>query len=681
MSRDRTGADGAKASRRSNALLRSLVRDKRANTLAIGAAAILPIIGVIGGGVDASRMYLAQSRLQQACDAATLAARKKLAGDSITGGVIPTEIEDLADNFFEVNFTQGMYGTGTTTYELSHASGTRLDGTAQTSVPVTLMKVFGFDNIELDVDCSADLNLPNIDISLVLDMSGSMNDLNEGVSQIDALKSAVFAFYDEIMAVAPADARVRIAIVPYNSNMNVGNILNDLNADYLADTHQYQTREANFETVMTDPGSPAVPGEPATPDREELYSDQRELVTRDKGNLGSSTLFDYAWSNDPNHSTYGSAACNAYDGTYTVNGEKWVISDDDYYRNYFRDGYGRYYGACEARVRKYRVIEGSPAKPGKPAVPPTYETRFKDYTFAETTLDTSSFKKFETVTQVMKADGTPFRFRNTFPPQTWDGCIEEATTVATTDFDPIPAGAYDLDIDLVPDSANKNTQWRPLWNAITEDRNQKDPVTTTNSKAVPSSWQRRDNVCPPRAYALSEYKLSGTDRNTVFENRINALTAGGSTMHDLGVLWGARLLSPDGIFSSTNRTAPNGDPIIRHMIFMTDGAMSPGPYWQNAYGNPDMDGHLAGFKDGTAKWRDDWDGIAAIHNARLDAICEQAKNKGITIWTVSFNNPLNNHTRGCASDESRAMTADNQTTLITRFRTIATSIAELRLVE
>ena len=73
--------------------------------------------------------------------------------------------------------------------------------------------------------------------------------------------------------------------------------------------------------------------------------------------------------------------------------------------------------------------------------------------------------------------------------------------------------------------------------------------------------------------------------------------------------------------------------------------------------------------------------LAPIHNARLDAVCQSIKNKNVTIWTLSFTLPLNQHTRGCATGNERAMQANDRDKLIQNFRTIATSIAELRLVD
>ena len=58
--------------------LARLRRDKSGNTLAIAAAAFIPLVGIIGSGVDMSRLYIVKTRLQHACDAGALAGRKAM---------------------------------------------------------------------------------------------------------------------------------------------------------------------------------------------------------------------------------------------------------------------------------------------------------------------------------------------------------------------------------------------------------------------------------------------------------------------------------------------------------------------------------------------------------------------------------------------------------------------------
>ena len=58
----------------------ALARDVRGNTMAIMAATLIPLAGLVGGGIDISRMYIVKTRLQHACDAGALAGRKAMGG-------------------------------------------------------------------------------------------------------------------------------------------------------------------------------------------------------------------------------------------------------------------------------------------------------------------------------------------------------------------------------------------------------------------------------------------------------------------------------------------------------------------------------------------------------------------------------------------------------------------------
>ena len=623
-----------------------LVRDRSGNTFAIAAAAMLPLIAIIGGGVDASRIYLAKSRLQQSCDAATLAARKKAAA-SEDGFGITDEIEQTAQNFFDANFAEGIYGTKGVSYELSAGNDTQMNGAASVKVPTTLMNVFGFDNADIAVTCSADLNLPNIDVMLVLDNTGSM-----GGSRIAALKSAVFEFYDEIMSAKPENARIRIGVVPYSTTVNVGSLLMAENPDFVADSFTYQSREAKFELI----GNDDAVDEGDVLDEEAGW----ELLPREPVQLGSDNEAHYHW-NDNNEKKK-KPECLAYDGqTYDVNGQVWKI-----YNPYWIDEYWEHWkkgqkAACRAYVRKYTVAGPDDVQEE------TFTEKFDYWIHKPIAFNTSSFKYGNAVT-------TPTGHKGADISSTWDGCIEERETVDLDGASEIPEEAFDLDIDLVPVSGDVETQWRPMWPDITYNRPGPSEKTYSSSD---SDDKRRYHYCPKAAVRLTEWPLSGGERNAAFEAYINSLNATGNTMHDIGVLWGARLISPTGIFADDNETAPNGDTIARHIIFMTDGKMEPSTSRTTAYGNPDMDGKVGYAPDGS--WSQSQ--LADIHNDRLDLICEAVKNKNITMWAVSFGLPLNSHTRGCATGSARAFEADDSDDLSAAFKKIASSIAELRLVK
>ncbi|HCH95615.1 MAG TPA: hypothetical protein DFK13_12370, partial [Erythrobacter sp.] len=63
-----------------NRMLQNLRTDTKGNALAIFAAALVPLVLVVGSGLDLSFAYMAKAKLQNACDAAALAGRQSMDG-------------------------------------------------------------------------------------------------------------------------------------------------------------------------------------------------------------------------------------------------------------------------------------------------------------------------------------------------------------------------------------------------------------------------------------------------------------------------------------------------------------------------------------------------------------------------------------------------------------------------
>ena len=81
--------------------LRRVLRDRGGNTFIIVTAALMPLLAMVGGAVDIGRSYVTETRLQQACDAGVLAARKQLGSKVAT--TIQTIKQDPVDPaIFEV---------------------------------------------------------------------------------------------------------------------------------------------------------------------------------------------------------------------------------------------------------------------------------------------------------------------------------------------------------------------------------------------------------------------------------------------------------------------------------------------------------------------------------------------------------------------------------------------------
>ena len=271
---------------------------------------------------------------------------------------------------------------------------------------------------------------------------------------------------------------------------------------------------------------------------------------------------------------------------------------------------------------------------------------------------------------------------------TWDGCIEERDTYRNTDDDPsdewspIPASAKDMDIDLVPTAGVVSTQWRPALGGATWGRS--DSIsgsswagswTTAAVTGAAISATQVDYGCPKPARKLQEYNDAA--ESTDFMNYVNTLTPNGNTYHDIGLLWGARLLSPTGIFGTENAASSNGGAIERHIVFMTDGDTYNEPQNYTAYGIDWWDRRQTKTTAGPAQ-----SVLESSNNARSIALCNAIKNMNINMWVVSYGavtGTTATRLQNCATDTAHFFAATNTPNLIANFRQIADAISQLRL--
>lgn len=213
--------------------------DARGNVLMLVAAATIPLMAMIGAGVDMARAYTVQARLQQACDAASLAGRRAMLHD-----VIDDDVRTEANKFFNFNFPQRMYGTSGFSPVIERPSSGAVKITARTTLPTTVMKILGFQQLDIGTDCIASQDFINVDVMLVVDVTGSMNQtLPDGKKRIEALRAAVLALYDQLKPTQDFleghGYRLRYSILPYSQTVNVGKLLYAANTKYIRNPGRY----------------------------------------------------------------------------------------------------------------------------------------------------------------------------------------------------------------------------------------------------------------------------------------------------------------------------------------------------------------------------------------------------------------------------------------------------------
>lgn len=187
-------------------------------SIAFGAA-IIAIVGVIGLAIDVGRSMDAHSKATAALDAAALAATRAV----FTGGRSVDEIETLATQYFENNLTSaGDIGADYSDFTADVDTDTKtVKVKTVVHVPTTFGRIFGVNQVSYTVASRATFNVQDIELSLVLDLTGSMC---APCSKITALKDASKELIDALMPENGGASEVKIALAPYSASVNAGSL-------------------------------------------------------------------------------------------------------------------------------------------------------------------------------------------------------------------------------------------------------------------------------------------------------------------------------------------------------------------------------------------------------------------------------------------------------------------------
>jgi Putative Flp pilus-assembly TadE/G-like len=769
-------------------ILARLRKDQSGNTVAIFAAALFPMAGLVGGAVDMARLYSVKNRLQAGCDAGSLAARKIMGNGR-------WDVNNDGDRFndatflgglqmFDFNYENGYLGSENRTRNFLEANGT-VTGTASADVPMTLMRILGEEERTVTVTCTSQMKIPHTDVMFVFDVTGSMSSAipgdPTGLSKINGLKRATKCFYEalgrqNIDDVAPADCyktsnpigdlstltQLRFGFVPFDEQVNIGNILQN---GYYKNTQTFQSRQADLEDVWTwtlgtasattgwlNNWSPASPSTTPYHTRQSTsgWTDVTSNTTTLQGTkpfrqtTATSSTSCNTFNNLPSSGSNLTALTESGGSTTTTavgitnNPPVYPASEQvttyqqtrpftvTQYRYIWESRSG--VTGCFLERRAHTTPYTKTQTGGTSSRPITWlqRQRITGWVYKPVTFNVSSLKNGggddtstayngsialplneSTISVNLSGNSSASNIRIlSNATVNWTGCIEERQTVRNDDgdpsdeYNPIPEDAYDLDIDLIPSTGDEATRWGfQLQNAVWGRHNNVgfdpdsdgdfdyfEPVTAdvwraTTSSSNPSGMSRNTSPGCPTAAARKLATYRDASGATNYKNYVNALTPGGNTYHDIGLIWGARLMSPTGIFGDENATTPDGQEIQRHMIFMTDGETYNMGHNYTPYGiegwdrrrtpvgtNPDM-GDLNGATD-----------------ARTTALCTAIKNlgnNGVTLWVVYYGTTdvaTTNRMKNCAtSQNNHFFQASNTQLLIESFNKIAESISELKL--
>lgn len=646
--------------------IKSILRDQGGNVLPLGAAGVMLLLTLVGSGVEMSRAYRADLRLQSACDAGALAGRRAV---GVNG--FDTAAQTVANNYFRTNFDETAQQANSTTFSFSSPdNGLTVNGTVSTRVPTLIMKVFGVGDLPLTATCGASMGVGNSDVTFVLDLSGSMGAALAGTTttRLQALQSAMKNFYSTVSsATTNSTARVRYAMVPYSAAVNVGSILYARDPNFLADEVTLQSRAPVYRTIseqVFDRWSDPVITGPTTSFTTPVYTTWTNVQTYSSLSACNSGMPGLTATNSGTPTTTTTTVIDAQGREVTtttvrqrqnvtgyrcVQSGTWIIS---YIRQRGTGTRDQVTTTTSTRTPIYTSVTRG---------------EFERWEYRAVTYDTSVLKSGAPVSLPLGTNAEPGQF-------TWRGCIEERASINAPSFSFSsltgidPSGATDLDVDSAPSLADPGGRWRPLLQGLGYNRVTAEGGLTFNPAAVSPFGRIAQAYCPSAA------RLLGQMSQSEFFSYVDGLQLAGGTYHDTGMIWGARFSSPDGIFSDlVNQNPDNGGETARHLIFMTDGEMAPSFWQHSAYG---MEWHDRRVSESGESSID----LTNRHNSRFLAVCEAVKAKGIRLWTIAFGTTLSPEMQTCASPNSSFL-ANDSSQLNVAFQEIAKKVGELRVVQ
>lgn len=198
------------------AALRRFARREEGTLTAFGVVMFVVLMVAGGIAVDVMRFESRRTALQNTADTAVLAAA------SLTQVRDPRAVAEghfaaagLSDALHDVQVTEGI-------------NFRRVRVEAGDRMGTHFLRLVGIDHLDLPAVSAAEERIPNVEVSLVLDISGSMRFTDKSsVPQISYLRTAGRNFAERMMA-GDRDELVSITIVPYAGGVNPGAEVFDL---------------------------------------------------------------------------------------------------------------------------------------------------------------------------------------------------------------------------------------------------------------------------------------------------------------------------------------------------------------------------------------------------------------------------------------------------------------------
>jgi Flp pilus assembly protein TadG len=213
--------------------LSAFARDAKGNVAILFGFALIPILLGIGVAADYGRALIIRDRMADAADAAALAIGS-------WPNQTPAQLKTRAQQFFNANYPPSTLGTvGAIDVQVSDDNVIiNVKGTVKT----TFMRLAYVNSLDVGASTTVHKKERNIELALVLDVTGSMGQGGKLAAMQSAAKKMVSTLFDG----KTTSDTLKIAVVPFSVAVNIGS--DKLNSGWL-DKNTYSSANATADPI------------------------------------------------------------------------------------------------------------------------------------------------------------------------------------------------------------------------------------------------------------------------------------------------------------------------------------------------------------------------------------------------------------------------------------------------
>ena len=640
---------------------KSLLNAQHGSALPMVAMAIFALTAATGAAIDMGRIQMVQAKLTNALDAAGLAV-----GSEASTVNVNTE----ALKYFNINFPANFLGSTVHDFTIAAANNNAvLNLSVKADVPTTFMRLFGTQKVTLSASSQITRQSTGLELVLVLDNTGSMNDAvnpgNSNTPKLTALKNAAATLLNTLYGGYATVPNLWVGVVPFSQAVNIG-------------TSHSGWMDTTYDATLD--FGPVISGTNC-----QSYTGQSTTLSGGNDFAGTQATGVITFSSNP-----------ASGKTIVLNGVTWTFVTGTASGNQTKIG-SNLSTTMSSLATNLNASTNSSIKiatyyPTSTALDITYDTAGtagNAYTLAVGTAAASvttptsngTYASTPSCTYTLNGNAAATSFLQM---NNWGGCVMARSAPYDTS-DDLPATALFRAYDYPP-TADASTTYDP-WIKVQTTSHSGSPTTYTATTTYNYSYQASlPGTYGPNLFCPQPVLPMVAEESTVL-SEINSLSAGGSTMIDLGMAWGYRMLSPKwrGLWGGEMNT--NSLPLAYHtplmnkvVILMTDGmnSFSAGNY--TAYQ----------FLDSNQLGTTNTNTATTTLDTRTKAACDAMKANGIIIYTIGFGTNGNNNPSDatsvngpllqyCASQPSYYFLAPTNAQLQSAFQQIGDSLANLRI--